>query len=1357
MKGVWFDILPRMVGLQAEADKVVAESEKAGEKAGSAFSRMFSDKATSATAKSVESMKAQVNSGVSALESASARAVSAHDREADAAGRARIAEANLAAVRQKYSEDSVQYVRAEEALAKAKRDTATASGVAQDAAVAENRVMDDLAAKQTALKAKQDELAASSGRLGTVMKGTATLGVGALIYGFGEAIKKGAEFDQKMTLIQTSAGEQGSNIGMLKKGVLDLSSQWGDSATETEDALLRIERAGYHGSDALKVLSASMQQAKSENAPLVDVSDQLTTSMKDFGVQVKDVNSAASVNVATMANFKGTMEDFASSVGSVEETAHNTGMSMNGLYSVLDEMTQHGFTAQRATDDLNHAIQKLESPTSGMRDELGQFGISVTDLQKQLADPKIGLAGAMENVSEAIMKKMGPSGQVLLNSFNQSKDAAKDAGAMLAGMDQQAQAVAQTFMQSGGNLHKMSLDLSAKDQGQLAQWAARYKDATGFNQALKSGAPAAQSFLQAMKATYGDSTTLAVAQNLTGENFADYQRINAFNQAEGKPTANGDVRGADQANATLQSRIGALKSTVGNALTNFGDSKQGAAITTVNGLVDTIQWLEKHQGVLKDVLTVSTTIGTMWASWKISAGITQGITALKAGFTALLPATEAETAAAGEMDVAMDANPIGAVVVAVEALIGVGVLLYENWDKVTKAWDWAYKNVFTPVGHWFQHVWSDDIVPPFNTATSDISKWFKSMGDDVHGVWVDIVHGVAWTVDKIADAFDVLPSAIHIPGTNISTPDFKAMGRELHAFATAGMDYKADGGEIIAHPGYGLFHGKGGTRDDANLVAMSNHEWVVDAEGATRNRDVLERIKRGEKILARADGGLIGDDSTLSADPASASATASSSTASAQSGLQIALNAIRDHISTMYEWGGGNLSTGVDCSGLVGDAQLLATGGQPDHRLGNTDTLLQGGWPGMIKGATSSDYFVAGVNDHHMVASILGQNIEARQSGEHIRMGSDAASPFDSQFIAQYHLDPSLIQPPYQPGASGDPTATGGDFTSLGVTGSGATASDRAAKYRAAAQKELDLAKKHDAMAQADMTKAAQFKDGLPAAKAKHLDAMKRYLQEAQHADELAAKSTGAAKQRHLDAAAHDRDLAAKAQAAAGKVSPQGQHYLDMATKARQEAADERKRAQEDMAKADKAMNTPTKTKGSKSSVDTNGGWMTFKQFNEHLADVATDFITDETGMPSWISDPNQSAVLRIGKQLTNIRPKGKTWTAPNWGASPFLPATNDQTDQQDLSSLLPATHDLGGPIPPGLSLVNNKTGGDEVLVINPQLMGQRHPEPVAASSRGRGRRDAPYVQIDKWIAGSNDQAEANRLGRTVGQYSRQR
>lgn len=591
------------------------------------------------------------------------------------------------------------------------------------------------------------------------------------------------------------------------------------------------------------------------------------------------------------------------------------------------------------------------------------------------------------------------------------------------------------------------------------------------------------------------------------------------------------------------------------------------------------------------------------------------------------------------------------------------------------------------------------------------------------------------------------------------------------------MDYKADGG---------LFRGAGGPREDKNLVAVSDGEFWVNADATAKNLPLLNRINKGDKVLARADGGLVGDPAlssdpslgantlnspslaadpsaptgsgTTAADPASSSATAATGIgASIKSGLQVALDKIRAHITTMYQWGGFDLASGVDCSGLVGDGLLLATGKQPDHRVGDTTSLMRGEWPGMIKGATRNDLFIAGVNPDHVVGSIMGTKIEARQSGEQIRMGSDAADPFDEQFVQQWHLDPTLIDPPYQAGASDDPTATGGDYTGLGT---GNTASDKAARYKAAAQKELAEAKKHDAAAEADMTKASQYKAGLPEAKKKHLDAMQAHLDAAQKADDLAAKTTGAVHQRHLDAAAHDRELAQKSQTAAGKVGGQGQRYLDEAAKARQLAADERKRAQEDMAKAAKAENTPTGKKSKKDGADTNGGWMTWEQAGQKAGGIGADFLAESFGVDNtFITDPNQSAVLRIGKQLTNVKTSGKP---PNWGASPFLPSQlgtqNSQTQDADLSSLLPPTHDLGGPVPPGLSLVNNKTGHDEVMVINPQLMNQRQPEPAAPRGRGRSdRRDGPYVHIDKWIAGSNDQAEANRLGRTVGQYVRTR
>lgn len=1659
MKGVWFDILPRMVGMKAEADKIVAESEKAGESAGKAFSGTFSRESTSATAKSVEAMKAQVNAGASALEQASVRSVKAYDSVADAAGRVRIKEAALNDARTLYSEDSVKFIRAEEALATAKRNTATASATAQLAANDENAALDALATKQAALTAKQDEVAASAGGLSTALKGAATLGVGAVIIGFGEAVKKGAEFDQKMTLIQTSAGEQAGNIEMLKSSVLALSSQWGDSATETEDALLRVERAGYHGSDAVTVLGASMQQAKSEGAPLVEVADQLTTSMKDYNKTVGEAVDVASLNVATMANFKGTMEDFASSIGSVEETAHNAGVSMMGLDSALDEMTQHGLTSQRATDNLNHAIQKLATGgTPAMRDELGQLGITADQLQSQLADPNVGLAGAVENISNAIVNKMGPAGKVLLDVHNQSKQAAADAGKMMANLSPEAQTIAQQYVQSGGNVRKMGQALPAADQGQLSEWASKYKDSTGFNDMLKSGNTDAQSYLQAMKAATGDSTTLAVAQNLSGENSADYQRIQAFNQAEAHPDANGDVKGADQANSTLNSRTKVLKSTIGNDLTALGDSSQGPVTAMVNDLIKLADWARQSKTAVEGIGIAVGGLAAAWATIKIAQGVWGGLKTIVNGvksvvsgvgkvastagdlisagaggvknfatsakdwwtwtgsakatamkdFVATKASAVSESVASGAawvrqgvvaggawvgmqaraagafvatkasavsesvssgaawvaqgvvagtawagmqikaaaafvatkasalssaaettgawlaanakvaasfvitegaavaasaaekgmaaatwlLDAAMDANPVGIIIVGVVAL-GAGLyelykhsetfrnIIQDVWSWIKKwyevllvalgpigliidavietvkhfgtlkdivhdgltimhdTWNWLWDNAIKPTGDLIK-TGIQDVGTAFSDAkTVAVSAWNdlqKALGEPTYAIIQYVYNdGIRkmWNgaSNMVGGALGTLPEVDvsnipHFAGGGVySGPGIVGAGS---GWPNDDVNAKLSKDEGIAVPGFvkafgvdnwhaanryfagrgggdGFHFDTGGIFSDITSVfsdAAGGADWLrkkfdgvlQGAEGAVGGsgawREMLlqmpahlvgklvdwgmSKVTSGvdgiKHVLGFADGGVYdGADGTSSADtgelptgelqdtPALVADTDSDQSAGVtaaapKSGLQVALSTIRDHIATMYKWGGYDLSSGVDCSGLVGDALLLATGKSADHRVGDTTSMMGGSWPGMIKGATEKDLFVAGVNSDHTVGRILGTGIEARQSGEHIRMGADASSPFDKQFVEQWHLDPTLINPAYQPGASDDPTTT------ADITGTSAT--DKAARWKAAAQKELDAATKHDADAEKYMAEAAKYKDGLPEEKQKHLEAMQQHLAAAAKADELAAKTTGAVHDTHIQAAAHDRELAQKAQDEAGNVGGKGQKYLDEAAKARQMAADERKRAQEDLDKAKTAAAKSTKTKD---GTDSNGGWLTFEQAGEKAGGIAATAALDEFGLDnSLLADPNKSAILRIGKQLTNITPTDGSgqWKAPNWQASPFLPAqTQDQTGtgtDTDLSTMLPATHDLGGPIPPGLSLVNNRTGGDEVLVINPKLMGQREPAPAGAGA-GRSERSGPMVHIGTWVAATDNEAEANRLGRVVGQYVRNR
>lgn len=121
-------------------------------------------------------------------------------------------------------------------------------------------------------------------------------------------------------------------------------------------------------------------------------------------------------------------------------------------------------------------------------------------------------------------------------------------------------------------------------------------------------------------------------------------------------------------------------------------------------------------------------------------------------------------------------------------------------------------------------------------------------------------------------------------------------------------------------------------------------------------------------------------------------------------GADRALSAIRE-ADGRYAAGGASLRA-ADCSGLVSVAQTLAMG-QDVRRLGNTRSLLAGRWPHAIRGASPDDLFVIGSSSTHMVASIRGVNIEARQSGEAFRVGAEARSPWDMPTV--WHIDPKVL------------------------------------------------------------------------------------------------------------------------------------------------------------------------------------------------------------------------------------------------------------------------------------------------------------------------------------------------------------
>ena len=129
---------------------------------------------------------------------------------------------------------------------------------------------------------------------------------------------------------------------------------------------------------------------------------------------------------------------------------------------------------------------------------------------------------------------------------------------------------------------------------------------------------------------------------------------------------------------------------------------------------DAVQWCRDNSDTLIATLKV---LAGMWAVKKVldfNSGLTNSISTIGGAVTTLLTmtgvlggqaaATGTATVAQTGLNAAMTANPIGAVILAIEALIAVGVLLYKNWDTIKAGaqslWN-KFKDVSIRIGNAF--------------------------------------------------------------------------------------------------------------------------------------------------------------------------------------------------------------------------------------------------------------------------------------------------------------------------------------------------------------------------------------------------------------------------------------------------------------------------------------------------------------------------------------------------------------------------------------------------------------------------------------------------------------------------------
>ena len=199
----------------------------------------------------------------------------------------------------------------------------------------------------------------------------------------------------------------------------------------------------------------------------------------------------------------------------------------------------------------------------------------------------------------------------------------------------------------------------------------------------------------------------------------------------------------------------------------LGEWAGEAIISAMETITDLLKkfgdWIAEHQEAVQTFAIIIGSFATAWTvatlavtAWNIVAGI----------------ATVATTAFGAA--VAFLTSPIGIAIVAIGAIIAIGVLLYKNWDtikeKAKEVWDFVKKK-FEEFSTWLKGIFEKDWTESFGAIGEVLNVFFDTIGEvwdsikDIFGGIIDFLTGVftgdwekAW--DGVVKIFDGVWGAI---------------------------------------------------------------------------------------------------------------------------------------------------------------------------------------------------------------------------------------------------------------------------------------------------------------------------------------------------------------------------------------------------------------------------------------------------------------------------------------------------------------------------------------------------------------------------------------------------------------------
>ena len=555
------------------------------------------------------------------------------------------------------------------------------------------------------------------------------------------AIETAANFEQAMAKVKAITRSSDVEMQNLTDTARAMGEKTQFSASQAAEAMSYLGMAGWKSEQIISGLPGLLDLAAAGGTDLARTADIISDDLTAFGMSADKAGHMADVFAYTITNTNTNVEMLGETMKYAAPVAHLFGASLEETAALAGLMANSGIKASQAGTSLRAGFLRLAGPPKKASKELNALGVDLDSLyteQREAAEGMKALGIDMEKFADG----PGKMGKIL----TELKE--KTAGM---GQEQKMAALGAIFGTTAVS-------------GWLAVLQSSPEDFNAFVKALENSDGEAARMAQIMQNTAkGALTRLKSAAESAAISIGSVFLPMLANAADAAAKWAGALAQAAAEHPRLVQMLGilaaALAAVVMTALTiNVATAAWNLLASTavmVKGAVLGAQTAFMAWAAAQRAAAVSTVASI--AAQRTAAATAVATAAVQRG---VATATGLWTAAQWALNAAMAANPVGLVVVAIVALIGIIALAVANIDSLKATASITFNHISGTVAAMVAKVQAK-----FSEALNKITDvWNSITGQSLHSS--EIIGEIFNTLGfLLGGAFDV---AVTVIGTNIA-------------------------------------------------------------------------------------------------------------------------------------------------------------------------------------------------------------------------------------------------------------------------------------------------------------------------------------------------------------------------------------------------------------------------------------------------------------------------------------------------------------------------------------------------------------------------------------------------------------